>query len=410
MSDANPPGQRDGLAARGSIDWGPNNWGPDNWGLGNWGLDKWGFGTTTSLLLWPLVVTAAAGNMLAAQAEQTARLLGPPGPPQARLPWSAPNHVRLELSTMELRDFSVAPPGERSDEQSEVPTLICAPYALHGAVIADLAPGHSLVEALSRGGCRRLFLTDWRSATEDMRQFTIDTYLAELNVAVDEIGAPVNLVGLCQGGWMALVFAARFPDKVRKLAIAGAPVDTEAAGSTLSVSAQTVPLGLFDEIAHLDGGLARGARTARLWEPGLRAQDALAALQLTPDDYRRASDLCRRFEQWAAATIDLPGSFYHQVVQWLFKENRLAQGRMMALGRPIDLAAVRHPLFLLTADHDEVTAPAQLLALRNLAGTPAEAIRCLSVPGGHLSLFVGARTLGGAWGEVAAWLVQDSST
>lgn len=390
MSDANPPGWSDGLGARSSADW--------------------GFGAATSFFLWPLVVTAAAGNMLAAQAEQTARLLELPVSPRARLPWSAPNHVRLELSTMELRDFSIAPPSEWAGEQSGVPTLICAPYALHGAAIADLAPGHSLVEALSRGGCRRLFVTDWRSATDDMRQFTIDTYLAELNVAVDEIGAPVNLVGLCQGGWMALVFAARFPEKVRKLAIAGAPVDIEAAGSTLSVSAQTVPLGVFDEIAHLDGGLARGARTARLWEPGLGAQNALAALQLSAGEYGRAADLRRRFEQWAMATIDLPGTFYRQVVQWLFKENRLALGRFTALGRPIDLAEVRHPLFLLTADHDEVTAPAQLLALRNLAGTPPEAVRCLSVPGGHLGLFVGARTLGGAWGEVAAWLAQGSST
>src|SRR6185369_5658759 len=110
----------------------------------------------------------------------------------------------------------------------------------------DLAPGHSLIEALIYNGCHRLFLTDWRSATADMRHFTIDSYLAELNVAIDEIGAPVDLVGLCQGGWMALVYAARFPDKVRRLVLAGAPVDTDAGESPLSRLPAKLPMISFE--------------------------------------------------------------------------------------------------------------------------------------------------------------------
>jgi len=47
-----------------------------------------------------------------------------------------------------------------------------------------------------------------------MRFFSIDTYVADLNVAVDELGGTVNLVGLCQGGWLSLIYAARFPAKV----------------------------------------------------------------------------------------------------------------------------------------------------------------------------------------------------
>src|SRR5205807_7706549 len=140
------------------------------------------------------------------------------------------------------------------------PTLICAPFALHGATIADLAPGHSLVEALTRNGCRRLFLTDWRSATADMGHLTIDSYLAELNAAVDEIGAPVDLVGLCQGWWMALIYAARFPAKVRKLVLAGAPIDTDASSSRFTRAAHALPFGVFDELTRLGDGRMEGRR------------------------------------------------------------------------------------------------------------------------------------------------------
>src|SRR5215469_7185719 len=204
--------------------------------------------SATNFMLWPFIAAAAAGDALAAQASEMARLLSSStadAAPAKKLDWWTPSHVTLELPTMDLRDFTGA------GCANGTATLICAPFALHSATIADLAPGHSLVEAFVRNGCRRLFLTDWRSATPDMKHFTIDNYLAELNVAVDEIGAPVDLVGLCQGGWLALIYAARFPDKVRKLVLAGAPIDTDAHTSRFSVAAQTLPMGVFDELTRL---------------------------------------------------------------------------------------------------------------------------------------------------------------
>lgn len=367
------------------------------------GQSDFGLGAAAGFFIWPFLAAAAAGDMLAAQAGQMARLLSPPlsdeqRPP--RLDWSAPNNVVLELSTMELRDFSSARHG--------VPTLVCAPFSLHGASIADLAPGHSLVEALARHGCPRIFVTDWRSATPDMRQFTIDTYLADLNVAVDDIGAPVDLVGLCQGGWLGLVYAARFPDKVRKLVLAGAPVDTEAAESPLSLAAHAVPLALLDEVARLGDGRVLGQRSVDFGAATLLTGDAMATLQLQSEEYARQEILQERFRRWSAATVDLPGVFYHQTVQWLFKENRLAGGRFTALGRRIDLAEIRQPMFLLAARDDEIVPPAQLLALRGLVGT--QDVQTMIAPGRHLSLYLGAQTLQGAWARIALWLTQDSST
>jgi len=116
--------------------------------------------------------------------------------------WTTPNRVVVDLAALRLRDFSVAQEGRH-------PTLVVAPFALHDAALADLAPGHSLVETLLANGCSRLFLAEWKSATMETRLHTIDTQLAALNVAVDDIGPPVDLIGLCQGGWLSLVYAAR---------------------------------------------------------------------------------------------------------------------------------------------------------------------------------------------------------
>lgn len=129
-----------------------------------------------------------------------------PPPPD----WATPNTVRLDLQTMRLREFGKP----RADG---VPVLIDAPYAGHGATIADYDKGQSLVETMLSNGIDHALVTDWKPATQEMRYFSIDTYLAELNAAIDDLGGVVHLVGLCQGGWLSAMLAARFPGKVRSL-------------------------------------------------------------------------------------------------------------------------------------------------------------------------------------------------
>ncbi len=315
--------------------------------------------------------------------------------------WDTPHSVRLELQTMRLRDFSGA-----NDEGP--PTLICAPYALHGASVADFAPGHSLVETLRGSGVRRLCVTDWRSATPDMRFLPIDAYLAELNVAVDDLGPPVELIGLCQGGWLALVYAARFPRKIRRLVLAGAPIDLGAAQSTVSTLAAQLPLETFEEIVRLGEGRVLGQRVLELWSGPADAQEATRVLQFPPEvDPAQRRALEQRFQRWYDWTVDLPGTYYLQTVEQIFKLNQIATGQFRALGRVIDLTTVRAPVFLLAARDDEWVAIPQLMATAGLVGTPPHAIKTVVAPCSHLSLFMGAQILQRVWPWIARWLMRD---
>lgn len=302
---------------------------------------------------------------------------------------------------MRLRDFSTHVQGQ--------PTLVCAPYALHAANIADFAPGHSVIEALCGACLPRVFATDWRSATPDMRDFSIDTYLADLNVAIDEIGPPVDLVGLCQGGWLGLVYAARFPGKVGRLVLTGAPVDFRAGNSYLSRIAADVPLATFENLIRLGGGRVLGQRVLDFWGPALDASEADQILQVSPDmNVDRARELEARFREWYVTTVDLPGRYFLQVIRRLFKENQIAEGRFVALGRSVDLASVRTPVFLLAARDDELVSPEQAIATASLIGTPKSEIHIETAPCNHLSLFLGARTIDKTWRRIAAWLNRDA--
>ena len=48
-----------------------------------------------------------------------------------------------------------------------------------------------------------------------------------------------------------------------------------------------------------------------------------------------SSALIARFRKWYMRPIDLPGTYYLEVVQWLYKDNQLATGRFEALGRAV---------------------------------------------------------------------------
>jgi poly(3-hydroxybutyrate) depolymerase len=350
---------------------------------------------------WPALVAASASEIASLMAAQFLTLAGDAddravGEPEGL----TPSTIALELKTVRLRDFSKG--------QAGVSTLLCVPLALHRATLADLAVAHSLVAALLAAGVDRLFMADWRTASPGMRFLGIDDYLADLNVLVDHIGGPVDLVGLCQGGWLSLIYAARFPAKVRKLVMAGAPVDIAAQQSGISAMADATPLAVFQGLVKSGDGLVVGRNVARFW--GTDSPDANAvrrALQTAePIGSPEFARLEAIFNHWNASTVDLPGTYYIEVIEKLYKRNQLAAGKFVALGQPIDLMHLRLPIYLLAGDADEVVAPQQLFALARLAGSRPESIRCELVPSDHLGLFMGKLVLEEHWPRIVRWMKE----
>jgi poly(3-hydroxybutyrate) depolymerase len=348
---------------------------------------------------WPALVAASAAETASSIA---AHFLGfsadADGARTSQEPEGAtPSRIALELRAVQLRDFTVV--------KSGVPTLLCPPLALHGAAIADLAAGHSLVAALRGAGIERLFMADWRSASADMRFLGIDEYLADLNVLVDHVGGLVDLVGLCQGGWLSLVYAGRFPAKVRKLVMAGAPIDIAAQRSGLSAIAEATPLIMFESLVNFGDGLVIGRNIAPFWGNETDANDIRESLQiLQPIGSPEFTRLEAIFKNWNSWTIDVPGKYYLEVVEKLYKRNELARGSFIALGQRIDLSCLRLPMYLLAGSADEVVAPEQLLAVERLVGNQPECLRHEVAPCNHLGLFMGRRTLEEYWPRIVHWM------
>jgi poly(3-hydroxyalkanoate) synthetase len=310
------------------------------------------------------------------------------------------NKVRLDLRTMVLRDYG---------EGSGIPTLVDAPHAGHTAMIADYHKGQSLIETLLAGGIGHVALTDWKTATLDMKDLEIDNYLAEMVVAIDDLGGKVNLVGLCQGGWVSAMIASRFPEKVNSLALAGSPIDTDAGTGPIKRMVHEYPLSFYQELVEMGGGLMLGKFMLQGWKNMHPEQHYIRDHVDLYDHIDDPVYIGKReaFERWYENPIDLPGRWYLQVIRQLFKENRLAKGEFVGLGRTLSLHDIACPLYLLAGADDDITTPEQVLDAAKFVGTPRSYIVQETVPGGHIGLFMGARSLKEHWPKIAKWIMAQ---
>ena len=346
-------------------------------------------------LLWPMVLAKVAPEVLERNlkfADEEIKIHAEAIPEVATA-----NVVRLDLRTMVLRDY-----GRRSGN----PTLVDAPYAGHSAVIADYAKGQSLVETLLANGIGHVALTHWKSATDDMKDFNIDNYLAELIVAIDDLGGRVNLVGLCQGGWMSAMVAARFPEKVNTLVLAGSPIDTDAGDGPIKRMAHATPMSFYEDLVNLGGGLMRGKFMLQGWK-NMHPDEHYIKEHI--DLYEHIDDpafVAKRetFARWYENPLDLPGRWYLQAIGQLFKENRFAKGEFVGLGRRLNLKAITCPVYLLAGESDDITTKEQVFDAEKYLGTPKERIVKKLVPGGHIGLFMGSKTLKATWPLIARWI------
>ncbi|KCZ73057.1 poly(3-hydroxyalkanoate) synthetase [Candidatus Methanoperedens nitroreducens] len=317
--------------------------------------------------------------------------------------WATKNSIRIDLHTLKLRDFSRGGNG--------IYTLIIPPYAGHASAIVDFNTKQSLVETLIGNGIKNVCSIDWKSATEEIKYYNINNYLSELDICVDELGGRVNLAGMCQGGWLGAMYAARFPDKVNTLILGGAPIDTDAGDGTIIEYAHRFPMEFFEGLVAIGGGVLKGDFMLdgfKSLHPNEQYIGKYVALyeRINNPAYVKRFEI---FERWYEYTIDLPGKWYLQVVKELFKENRFFKGEFIGLGKKLSLGDIKCPVYLLGGERDDITPKEQVFNAEKHLGTDKSEIVKDTANGGHIGLFMGLKPLGENWPKIVKWIKAHST-
>jgi poly(3-hydroxyalkanoate) synthetase len=321
--------------------------------------------------------------------------------------WSTPHEIAFETPLARLRDFSSGRPSVT------VPTLVLPPQAGHDSCIVDFSEDQSQMRTILEAGHERAYCLDWIGATAETADASIEDYLDVVDQAVDHVGGRVNLIGDCQGGWLATIYAALSPERVNTLTIAGAPIDFHAGEPVIhEVLRHLAPHGdlfFYETLVALDGGVMRGDHLLGgfiLIKPVDEFSRQLELLRNLDDDGHVTR--YRQFEDWFKHTQDIPGRFYLWVVRHLFRDNQLIS-RSLAVGdRTVDLRRLDMPLNLFAGALDHITPPDQVFALADAASTPEELVRREVTAGGHLGLFMGHEALNNHWPSILSGILEHS--
>jgi len=320
--------------------------------------------------------------------------------------WASPNRIVMATDLVRLRDFCP------DSTDPVVPTLLLPPQAGHSSCIVDYSEEQSQVKTARAAGLTRLYSLDWVGATEATKHATITDYLHFVEAAVDHIGGPVNLVGDCQGGWLATIYAALHPEHVNTLTIAGAPIDFHTGGAVLHDYVKFLSpadIRFYEEVVRLGGGVLKGEFMLNGFisiKPENEIAKHLQLLSHIRDEDHVARH--RAFEDWFKHTQDIPGDFYLWIVERLFRDNALIRGDLEIDGRPVELGRISCPVHLLAGELDHITPPEQVFALSGAVSTPRSQIVERVTSGGHLGLFMGREALREHWPPILAQVYQHS--
>ena len=103
----------------------------------------------------------------------------------------------------------------------------------------------------------------------------------------------------------------------------------------------------------------------------------------------------RKFRDWYEYTQCVPGGFFLQVVEDLFRGNKLIKGELVILGRKVDLSAINQPLFLIAGEKDDITPGDQLFNIQPYVTSTS--INKYVFPAGHIGIFMARKIIYNYW-------------
>jgi polyhydroxyalkanoate synthase subunit PhaC len=291
----------------------------------------------------------------------------------------------------------------RRRRASPAPVLIC--FALvNRPYVLDLQPDASLVRRLLEAGLA-VYLIDWGEPDDSDRGRDLEDYIeGALGGSVQHVraahpGAGVNLLGVCQGGVLSLVYTALHPRHIRNLVTLTTAVDFQTRDDLLSKWARGVDTQLLARCGNLPGAILNALFLSLM--PFRLAQQKYVRLLLSGADQRTVDEFVR-LERWIFDSPPQAAAALAQYVRWFYQENRLVRGTLEIGGRRVDLKRIRQPLLNLYASADHIV-PAQACAVMDRHVGSRDYSGC-AVDTGHIGLYVSRRARVEIPARIIEWL------
>ena len=304
-----------------------------------------------------------------------------------------------------LYHYLPLPGAARPPTRAARPVLVC--FALvNRPYILDLQPDRSLVRRLLEAGLD-VYLIDWGDPDEGDRWTTLEEYIeVHLGGAVGHVlashpGGSLDLLGVCQGGVLSLVYSALHPAQVANLVTLTTPVDFHTSDNLLSKWVRQVDTSLVEASGNVPGQVLNSLFLSLM--PFRLTQQKYVRLLTGNSDSRALEDFVR-MEKWIFDSPPQAATALAQFVRWFYQENRLLGGTLEIGGRRVRLGAIRQPLLNLYARDDHIVPASASAPLGNHIGS--DDYSAAEIPTGHIGMYVSRATHAAVPGRIVSWLAE----
>jgi polyhydroxyalkanoate synthase len=311
--------------------------------------------------------------------------------------------------------------------------LLIVPSWIMKYYILDLSPSNSMVRYLVEQG-HTVYMLSWRNPEADDHDLTMDDYL-RLGVleSLRAIGrlhpasrgrpaTPVHAMGYCLGGTLLAIAAAAIArhggiadgaglPPLQSLTLLAAQTDFSEPGE-LGLFIDESQVGYLDEITRGQGYLS-GHQMAGSFQ-FLHSRDLVWTRQMREylmGEREQRSDLMA----WNADTTRMPARMHHEYLTALYLHNALATSSYRVDGRPVSLADLRLPIFMVGTERDHISPWPSVYKLHHLCDAE---ISFALASGGHnagivaepghagRSYRLSTRPAQGRWMSASQWALQ----
>ena len=294
-----------------------------------------------------------------------------------------PHRVVHTQDKLVLRHYPAAAPAQ------SLPVVV-VPSLINRAAICDLEPDRSLVGGLAANG-HPTYLVDWGvPGPEDAGEGVAYVLLELLHRAIDRACRHAGtdravLLGYCQGGTLAAMYAALRPRRVAGLIALAAPVRFSEGGRFRD----------FTDPAHFDIDAlvdAQGLVSVDWMKAGFQLLDPMGIPQKLVAVARASSDPVRlrrvlARERWLEENVPVAGAFAREFIRCAYQEDRLEAGTWVVAGERVDLGHVVAPILVLACARDFICPAAAATPLAELVGSDDVTLEVLET--GHIGAVVG---------------------
>lgn len=261
--------------------------------------------------------------------------------------------------------------------------------------ILDLSPHNSLVRYLVQQG-HTVYMLSWRNPDAADQDLSMDDYLQlGIHDALHALGAlhgtkaGVHAMGYCLGGTLLAIAAAalgrngakgngfgRGLPRLASLTLLAAQTDFSEPGE-LGLFIDESQVGYLDEITRGQGYLSGGQMAGSF--QFLHSRDLVWTRRMREylmGEREQPTDLMA----WNADTTRLPARMHHEYLTALYLHNALATSNYRVGGRPVSLADIRLPVFLVGTERDHISPWRSVYKLHHLCDAE---ITFVLAAGGH---------------------------